>query len=221
MFVLVVIGLDVFMIFFEANYNKNMVFQWMNIAMSNFVHRCVRVCQEVILTNYVVYPNTIPVCKLMSITTIMLCLHLQKQQFRWHQNQGSLSLPQVRFQKTLRSSGQSAITLPAREKSSCKRKSVEFNTSVDNHKEETVSRASRPIIKDTNRLAVSAIGDYCLRMSNTPSMEDEIQADIAFNDSRASDVLGYLHMYQNKNRIQFNTLQFNDREDLQVREQIF
>ena len=54
------------------------------------------------------------------------------------------------------------------------------------------------------------------RLLNTPSIDDE-QQEVEFNDTRLSDVLGYLRMYQNDNRIQFNSLQFNDREDLQVR----
>jgi hypothetical protein len=46
-------------------------------------------------------------------------------------------------------------------------------------------------------------------------MTDE-QKQIEYNETRFSDALGYLRMYKNHNRIQFNSLQFNDREDLQV-----
>jgi hypothetical protein len=70
-------------------------------------------------------------------------------------------------------------------------------------------------IKTNNRLTVPAIGDYCIRIPNSSSICGE-QHQIEFNETRLSDALGYLRMYKNHNRIQFNTLQFNDREDLQV-----
>ncbi len=57
--------------------------------------------------------------------------------------------------------------------------------------------------------------DYRIRISNTTSIDDE-QQDIPLNESRLSDALGYLRMYQNNNRVQFNALQYNDRVDLQV-----
>jgi len=71
-------------------------------------------------------------------------------------------------------------------------------------------------IKNNNRLTVPAIGDYCIRIPNTPSICGE-QHQIEYNETRLSDALGYLRMYKNHNRIQFNSLQFNDREDLQVK----
>jgi hypothetical protein len=74
-------------------------------------------------------------------------------------------------------------------------------------------------IKNPNRLTVPAIGDYCIRIPNTPSVgggEQRQSQQIELNETRLSDALGYLRMYKNHNRIQFNSLQFNDREDLQV-----
>lgn len=65
------------------------------------------------------------------------------------------------------------------------------------------------------RLTVPPIGDYCVRMSNTSTVSERHEG-IELNESRGSDALGYMRMYQNHNRVQFNTLQFNDREDLQV-----
>ena len=73
----------------------------------------------------------------------------------------------------------------------------------------------KPAIKNNNRLTVPAVGDYCIRMPNTPSIYGE-QHQVEFNETRLSDALGYLRMYKNHNRIQFNSLQFNDRVDLQV-----
>ncbi|CAF1066670.1 unnamed protein product [Adineta steineri] len=69
--------------------------------------------------------------------------------------------------------------------------------------------------KHNNKLTVPPVGDYCIRISNTPSMVDE-QQELGFNDSRLSDALGYLRMYKNRNRVQLNTLQFDDREDLEI-----
>lgn len=66
----------------------------------------------------------------------------------------------------------------------------------------------------TKGLTVPPVGDYCLRISNTSS--DCESHGIELNDSRVSDALGYLRMYQNHNRVRFNALEFNDREDLQV-----
>ncbi|CAF3560809.1 unnamed protein product [Adineta steineri] len=78
----------------------------------------------------------------------------------------------------------------------------------------------KPAIKNNNnnnpnRLTVPSIGDYCIRISNI-STDNYEQKHIEFSETRFSDALGYLRMYKNHNRIQFNTLQFNDREDLQV-----
>ena len=69
--------------------------------------------------------------------------------------------------------------------------------------------------KGSDRLTVAPVGDYCIRMSNTLSTDDD-QQDIELNESRPSDALGYLRMYQNDNRVRYNALEFNDREDLQV-----
>ncbi len=69
-------------------------------------------------------------------------------------------------------------------------------------------------IKNNNRLTVPAVGDYCIRIPNISICSEQNQVD--FNETRLSDALGYLRMYKNHNRIQFNSLQFNDREDLQV-----
>jgi hypothetical protein len=74
----------------------------------------------------------------------------------------------------------------------------------------------KPAIKNIhNRLTIPTVSDHCIRISNTSSMTDE-QKQIEYNETRFSDALGYLRMYKNHNRIQFNSLQFNDREDLQV-----
>jgi hypothetical protein len=72
----------------------------------------------------------------------------------------------------------------------------------------------KSVIKNNNRLTVPAVSDYCIKIPNTVSICSEQQSE--FNETRLSDALGYLRMYKNRNRIQFNTLQFNDREDLQV-----
>jgi len=126
----------------------------------------------------------------------------------------SVSLPQVRFKTKLTSSCQSAITLLDHSKlNSTNKSNITERISDDTIQEEIIP--SKPIIKNNNQLKIPTIGDYRIRISNTPSMSDEQQVN-GLNDSRTSDALGYLHMYQNHNRIQFNTLQFNDREDLQV-----
>ncbi|CAF1166761.1 unnamed protein product [Adineta ricciae] len=70
-------------------------------------------------------------------------------------------------------------------------------------------------MNNQNRLTVPAVSDYCIRMPTLSSAEDE-PATISYHETRISDALGYLRMYKNQNRIQFNSLQFNDREDLQV-----
>jgi hypothetical protein len=127
----------------------------------------------------------------------------------------SVSLPHVRFKTKLTSSCQSAITLLDHSKLNSRNKSNLIERISDDTIQEEIITTSKPIIKNNNQLKIPTIGDYCVRISNTPSMSDEQQAN-GLNDSRTSDALGYLHMYQNHNRIQFNTLQFNDREDLQV-----
>ena len=66
-----------------------------------------------------------------------------------------------------------------------------------------------------NRLTVPTVSDYCIKIPNSVSMCSEQQTELT--ETRLSDALGYLRMYKNRNRIQFNTLQFNDREDLQVK----
>lgn len=73
-------------------------------------------------------------------------------------------------------------------------------------------------IKSNDRLTVPNIGDYCIRISDG-SLSNE-QHPIELNETRLSDALGYLRMYKNHNRIHFNSLQFNDREDLQVNQRI-
>ncbi len=127
----------------------------------------------------------------------------------------SLSLPQVRFQKKLTSACQSAITLLDHRKLNSTDKSILSDINSDDGTEEI--RTSKPSFKCNNQLTVPPICDYSIRISNTPSICDE-QQETGLNDSRSSDALGYLHMYQNHNRIQFSALQFNDREDLQVKE---
>ena len=72
----------------------------------------------------------------------------------------------------------------------------------------------KTILKSNDRLTVPNIGDYCIRISDPPLSND--QHPIELNETRLSDALGYLRMYKNHNRIHFNSLQFNDREDLQV-----
>jgi hypothetical protein len=69
-------------------------------------------------------------------------------------------------------------------------------------------------MKTNNRLTVPTISDYCIKIPSTASISSQQQTE--FHETRLSDALGYLRMYKNRNRIQFNTLQFNDREDLQV-----
>jgi hypothetical protein len=84
------------------------------------------------------------------------------------------------------------------------------NTTTDDN-----DNKENKIIQNNNQLSVPSIDDYRIRISNTSSIDDE-QHDIAFNDTRISDALGYLRMYQNHSRVQFNTFEFNDRVDLQV-----
>ncbi|CAF1293744.1 unnamed protein product [Adineta ricciae] len=125
----------------------------------------------------------------------------------------SVSLPQVRFQSKLSPSCHSSITLYDRSNLHSTNTST---LTTERRNEVPVSEEPRESLPKTkNHLTVPTNDDHCLRTSNTPSMNDEPQ-DYAFNDSRLSDALGYLRMYQNHNRIQMNTLQFNDREDLQI-----
>ncbi len=121
----------------------------------------------------------------------------------------SISLPQVQFHTKLSSNFQSAITLLDHS---------QLNSTVNDLPKKTP--VNKPILKDTNRLTVPTTGDYCLRISNTSSISNDEQR-INHNDSRVSDVLGYLRMYQNNNRLEFNALRLNDREDLQVRPRSF
>ena len=81
--------------------------------------------------------------------------------------------------------------------------------------EEAIPTEEPILIKHTDRPTVAPVGDYCIRMSNTSSTDDD-QQDMELNESRPSDALGYLRMYQNDNRVRYNALEFNDREDLQV-----
>jgi hypothetical protein len=126
----------------------------------------------------------------------------------------SLSLPQVRFQKKLTTSYQSAITLSDHSRLNSINRSI-LTDIISAGSEEEITTIQPPN-KGNNQLTVPPVGDYCMRISNTPSVCDEEQHEGGLNDSRLSDALGYLHMYQNHNRIQFNALEFNDREDLQV-----
>ncbi|CAF2124187.1 unnamed protein product [Rotaria magnacalcarata] len=66
-----------------------------------------------------------------------------------------------------------------------------------------------------SRLTAPTNSDYCIRVPNTSTMYRQ-QQQIELKETRSSDALGYLRMYKNHNRIQFNSLQFNDREDLQI-----
>ncbi|CAF4492269.1 unnamed protein product, partial [Rotaria sp. Silwood2] len=77
----------------------------------------------------------------------------------------------------------------------------------------------KPAIKNNNnnnnRLTAPPNGDYCIRIAHTSTICRE-QQQIELTETRLTDALGYLRMYKSHNRIQFNSLQFNDREDLQV-----
>ena len=127
----------------------------------------------------------------------------------------SLSLPQVRFHTKLTSSSKSAITLRDHIKVNPVNKSILVTTHTDDDNEKEEVSTCKTVIRNNNQLTVPPTGDYCIRISNVSSTSDE-QPEIVFNDSRLSDALGYLRMYKSQNRIQYNALQFNDREDLQV-----
>ena len=116
----------------------------------------------------------------------------------------SISLPQVRFHNKLSTAFQSAVTIIDHSK---------LNSIVNFSPEKIL--LDKPTPSDTNRLTVPGTGDCSLRISNTSSISDD-ERRISY-ESRASDVLGYSRMYQNNNRLQFNALRFNDREDLQVK----
>lgn len=123
----------------------------------------------------------------------------------------SMSLPHIRFKKNLLTNHQSAITLTEHYKLHSTQKSCLAGKSL--------TEANKPTeapTKGNNQLSVPPVGDYCLRISNTPSMYEDEQNEMPFNETRVSDALGYIQMYHDQNRIQFNTLEFNDREDLQV-----
>ena len=143
----------------------------------------------------------------------------------------SMSLPQVMFHTKLSPSSHSVTTLRDRIKFNSANPSIISATTTCDEKEEppinttTATAICKPIIKNNHHLTVPASGDYCLRISNAssstcdddPKISQQANSQMILNDSRTSDVLGYLHMYQNNNRIQFSTIQFNDREDLQVK----
>lgn len=77
----------------------------------------------------------------------------------------------------------------------------------------------KPAIKNQHRLTVPTVGDFCIRIPERSSIGDgglHPQQHVEIHETRLSDALGYLRMYKNQNRIQFNSLQCNDREDLQV-----
>lgn len=126
----------------------------------------------------------------------------------------SLSLPPVRFQTTLTPSCHSSVTLYDHPRLHPTAESVV--TDVHTTEENDDAPVREVAFKQNNRLTVPPVGDYCLRVSNSPSANEE-QPESVLNDSRISDALGYLRMYECQNRVQINTLQFNDREDLQVR----
>ena len=68
-----------------------------------------------------------------------------------------------------------------------------------------------------HHLAVPPAGDFCIRIPNVSASCDEPgQQHTGSPETRLSDALGYLRMYKNHNRIQFDALQCNDRQDLQV-----
>jgi hypothetical protein len=124
----------------------------------------------------------------------------------------SLSLPQIKFQNKLKFlTSQSALSLGKHNNSTIITKSSLMGSNTDEQ-----LTTQKTVFINNNQLTVPSVGDYCLRISNTPSMCEE-QQETEFNDSRLSDALGYLRMYQNQNRVQINSLEFNDREDLQVK----
>lgn len=138
----------------------------------------------------------------------------------------SMTFPSIQH-RTICSSCQSTIDLPERQLNA-REKSILINPNeLQNLTVEEIERyayekdPSKPktifksTVRPSNRLTVPNIGDYSIRVENL-SISNEQQHAIEFNDPRLSDALGYLRMYQNHNRIQFNSLQFNDREDLQV-----
>lgn len=144
----------------------------------------------------------------------------------------SMSLPQVLFHTKLSPASHSVTTLRDHIKFNSTNPSIISAITSCDEKEEmpvpittTAPTICKPIIKNNHHLTVPASGDYCLRISDASSStcDDDLQSPqhghppMILNDSRTSDVLGYLHMYQNNNRIQFSTIQFNDREDLQVK----
>ena len=120
----------------------------------------------------------------------------------------SLSLPpltqHVNISKIV--SFHSASTLPDHD-SNNKAESVEMVP-------QEINQTEAAFKNQHDRLTVPPVGDYCIRISNSLVTDDP--PTIGLNDSRISDALGYLKMYRNSNRIQFNALEFNDREDLQV-----
>lgn len=81
----------------------------------------------------------------------------------------------------------------------------------DSIKPKTILKST---MKSTDRLTVPNTGDYCIRIGDSSTSNS--QHPIELTETRLSDALGYLRMYNNHNRIHFNSLQFNDREDLQV-----
>lgn len=81
----------------------------------------------------------------------------------------------------------------------------------------------KPVIKTNNstnysnsRLAAPTSNDYCTRILNNRSTICPEQPSMELKEIHSSDALGYLRMYKSHNRIQFNSLKLNDREDLQV-----
>lgn len=129
----------------------------------------------------------------------------------------TLSLPPIKYAgSTPANPAHSTLSL-----NECNQSEILVEKGTDAHemscycKKESVTQ-ELPFKSGAHRLTVQPVGDYCLRMSNISSVHDR-PAILECNDSRVSDALGYLRMYQSNNRIQFNTLQFDDRADLQVK----
>ena len=95
----------------------------------------------------------------------------------------------------------------------------EKEDSVSDDARRKTSIRVKPAMKNNSQhhLAVPAAGDFCIRIPNvSATCDDPHQQHIDLHETRLSDALGYLRMYKNHNRIQFDALQSNDRQDLQV-----
>lgn len=130
----------------------------------------------------------------------------------------SVSIPSIKTQdKIFCSSCQSTLSLRDIELINSNEKSIIINPQELENINDDIEIKPKPILKNSNRLTVPNITDYCVKIPQISSISNE-QNQIEFNETRLSDALGYLRMYKNHNRIQFNSLQFNDREDLQVKQ---